>query len=88
VPTHAPDRCAARSLVSTVRVGARRLVAPDGRGFSARENTSVKQLNALPTDGPLLAHDHIHSRTSRCTKVLVKGSAVGAGGVEPPSSSC
>jgi hypothetical protein len=30
-------------------------VVTDGLAFSAKENTSVSQLNALPTDGPSLA---------------------------------
>jgi hypothetical protein len=35
----------------------------------------------------LLAADAVHSRTTRPTKALLRAGMVGAGGVEPPSSS-
>jgi hypothetical protein len=38
-----------------VWAGSRRPSGTDGLAFSAKENTSVSQLSALPTDGPSLA---------------------------------
>jgi hypothetical protein len=44
--------------------------------------------NALSRSGaPLLDTGPLMSGTSRCAKALVRAFAVGAGGVEPPSSS-
>jgi hypothetical protein len=53
----------------------------------AQVNALVKQGNALSTVGYLALPVSSIGETKRCTEALLRRGVVGAGGVEPPSSS-
>jgi hypothetical protein len=67
-----------------------RLLPDLDRGASCpafKRTPSVKQLSALPTAEPSSPAHPIHNWTLSPVKALLKAGVVGAGGVEPPSSS-
>ena len=60
---------------------------PAVRHCPQKRTPLVKQGRALRPLGPRLAIDHVRQRNALVTKALLKAGVVGAGGVEPPSSS-
>jgi hypothetical protein len=86
----AGDRHFAQAARAWCEKALARLLPDLDRGASCpafKRTPSVKQLSALPTAEPSSPAHPIHNWTLSPVKALLKAGVVGAGGVEPPSSS-
>ena len=86
----AGDRHFAQAARAWCEKALARLLPDLDRGASCpafKRTPSVKQLSALPTAEPSSPAHPLHNWTLSPVKALLKGGVVGAGGVEPPSSS-